>query len=80
MKNRIKIYSKDENVLVLVNRHYDIQQVCAFVPALDSWHEITSDRLYKQAEKIVQDHIEENQIQIDDSCDDFAPSLKFIRL
>lgn len=80
MKNRIEIYSKDENVLVQVDRHYHIREVLAYVPALDSWHEINSDRLQTQAEKLVQDHIEENQIQIDDSCDDFAPNLKFIRL
>jgi hypothetical protein len=68
---KLEIFSKDDNLLAVVDSDYYIIETHVYIPAIDSWHEITDKRVTELAEKLVQEYIEENEIKLDESNDDF---------
>lgn len=76
-KNK-EIYSKDENLLVIVDSDFNVVETHVYIPATDSWLELSNDKIQNLAQELIQQYIEENEIKIDESVDDFG-SQSYIR-
>lgn len=72
MKNQITI--ENEELLVIVDKDFNIEETHVYIPLFSGWHEMTNEKVQKAAEKLVQDYIEENNINLNNDCDDLGSS------